>query len=331
MRTRVAFYLPEPPRIDIDTIDIEHDWHRFVWPGGDWILQTFLRLRSAGVPVTLIDAPPASGIVVTHARRLDELLRGLGDARPFGVVSVRAEVLPPRRDADWEIVQNAGAANNRRSFFVPMWPQPGLVPRSTHRGSRIERVGYKGFEHNLHPYFTSEAWRSELAARGIEWVCELWDDDDPPPWHDFSSLDLVVAVRPDLRRRYRNKPASKLVNAWLAGVPAIVGPEAPFRELRESADDFVEVRAPEQALDAIDTLRRNPARYLAMIENGTDRGAQFSPEAIAAQWIGVLGELSWQEPGQFELLRRRTHRASRHMRLAAYKSRTHLNRWRTAP
>ena len=69
------------------------------------------------------------------------------------------------------------------------------------------------------------------------------------------------------------KPASKLVNAWAAGVPAMLGPEPAYRELRSSPLDFLETPAAEAVLDAIDRLRGEPGLYAAMAENGLRRAA----------------------------------------------------------
>ena len=41
-------------------------------------------------------------------------------------------------------------------------------------------------------------------------------------WSDFSQVDLVVAIRPPHPRLHSPKPATKLVNAWIAGVPAVL-------------------------------------------------------------------------------------------------------------
>jgi hypothetical protein len=47
-------------------------------------------------------------------------------------------------------------------------------------------------------------------------------------WHDYSTDDLVLAVRDLTEKDALVKPASKLVNAWIAGVPALLGPEPAF-------------------------------------------------------------------------------------------------------
>jgi hypothetical protein len=146
----------------------------------------------------------------------------------------------PVTAADFEVVQNAAQADSRRRFFVPHWSQPGLLPRDPARGARIERAAFKGFSANLHPGLASADWREALARRGIEWVADVavYRRSETPAerldWNDFRAVDAVVALRPARTGGHLNKPATKLYNAWRAGVPAVLGREAGFRELRQS-------------------------------------------------------------------------------------------------
>ncbi len=89
----------------------------------------------------------------------------------------------------------------------------------------------------------------------------------------------------------RNKPAWKLFNAWLAGVPAILGPEAGYRELRRDPLDYLEAGDPDAAMQALARLLDEPGLYPAMVANGTARGADFTVEAtarMAAYSLAVL-------------------------------------------
>ena len=100
----------------------------------------------------------------------------------------------------------------------------------------------------------------ELRRRGIELVIDAVDyrgaatDAARLRWADYSDVDLVLAVRPPIGT-HTDKPASKLYNAWRAGVPALLGPEPAFRELYTDTLDYVEVSTVDEALAAIDRLR----------------------------------------------------------------------------
>ncbi|MEA2603334.1 MAG: hypothetical protein QOF89_4326 [Acidobacteriota bacterium] len=293
---RVTFFLDgeEEPEA-LAGLDPDRDWRAFQRGERIWILQTFLRLARAGRPVELAATPPAEGVVVfhaKHARALRQQWRRLGDAV---LVGVRADNREPLI-ADFEVVQNGLFADGRRRFHIPHWPQPGIVPRDSGRGTAIRRLVYKGFDQNLHPDFRLPAWRDFLAVRGIEWGVDsavfAGRDSDrlALEWPDFREVDVTLAVRPRDGRRWTNKPSSKLVNAWLAGVPAMLGPEQAYRELRRSELDFFEVSSLAEAKTAVDRLLADPGLYRAMVENGHARAADFTAGALLPQWEKLLFE-----------------------------------------
>jgi len=100
-----------------------------------------------------------------------------------------------------------------------------------------------------------------------------------------------LALRPAAMGLVRNKPAWKLFNAWLAGVPAVLGPESGYRELREGPLDYVEAATPDDALRALQRLHDEPAAYAAMVANGLRRGSAFTTQATLARWQQLLSTL----------------------------------------
>lgn len=112
----------------------------------------------------------------------------------------------------------------------------------------------------------------------------------PVEWHDYSEADLVLAVRDLTQKDALVKPASKLVNAWIAGVPALLGPEPAFQKLMQSHLDYIEVATPQAALDAIRKLKHDPNLYRAMILNGQKRAEAFSTVQIAQKWQQALAQ-----------------------------------------
>lgn len=288
-------------------IDPDRDWRELQTGERAWILQTFLRLRRAGHPVALSASVPAGGTVVFHAKQEKEVRRRAG--REVVLVGARAD----NREAliaDFEILQNGVFADGRKRFFIPHWPQPGLAPRDSARGERIERIAYKGFAANLHPDFRTPGWTGFLAAEGLDWVVDAvafaGRNRLELEWPDFRTVDLLLAVRPPERKTRRSKPATKLVNAWLAGVPALLGPELAFRELRRSELDYLEVASVAEARAAVLRLRRDPGLYRAMVENGRRRGADFAVEALVPRWAELLFETipALAESGRVSLLRK---------------------------
>ena len=139
-------------------------------------------------------------------------------------------------------------------------------------------------------------WTDFLAGHGIEWAMHAVrhegaeTDKVDASWGDYREIDLVVALRPPDRRLYTNKPATKLFNAWRAGVPAILGPEYAYREQRRSDLDYIEASSLGEAQHAVQRLRGDPELYRAMVENGRARAVKFTPAVILSRWERLLYE-----------------------------------------
>jgi hypothetical protein len=290
----ITFFLPGEQDLEsLGCLDPDADWREMQIGERAWVLQTYLRLARAGFPVRLAGTPPGAGIVVFHAKHEGELRRQRRRLGDVVLVGIRADNREPLI-ADFEVVQNGCFADGRRSFYIPFWPQPGLLPRDPSRGAGIRRIAFKGFEQNLHPDFRSPGWRELLAARGIEWEVDAVPfagaatDRFGTDWPDFREVDLVLAVRPPDRRLWTSKPATKLFNAWLAGVPALLGPEYAYRELRRSELDYLEVGSLAEAKAAVLRLLERPDLYRAMVDNGRTRGVEFTVEATLRRWVDLL-------------------------------------------
>jgi hypothetical protein len=294
----VYFYFPEREALggtDPLTIDADRDWFVFGTGVYVWILQTFVRLHAAGAPVRLVDTAPGGGMVVVHADHVARLRSEARAPADLTIVAVRAD-RKDRPPADFTIVQNAAGAD-RTSLFVPHWSQPGLVPRDPARGTRVERIGYFGNVKELHPDLADPAWAAMLAGRELSWdtrTISFAGNDRlyrEARWHDYSTVDVVVAVRgPEFWGR-RSKPATKLQNAWAAGIPAIVSPEIQYRELQRSPLDYLLARSRDDVLAAIEALRSNPQLYADMVRNGRLRAREFTADRVVKCWMNVL----WRE------------------------------------
>lgn len=287
------FWAGDEDPATVETWDPEVDWRRFTSCSRVWILQTFLRLRRAGYPVRISREIPPGGILVYHGEHSRALRRhGFRALRPT-LVAVRGD----RRSAllaDYQVHQN-GRRRGRRQVIMPHWPQPGLISRDPGRGPKIRRVAFKGFAENLHPELRSSGWAEELRAMDLDWVVQARKfgyrgEDLFTSWADFSNLDVIVAVRPADHHLWKSKPASKLINAWLAGVPTILGPEYAYREIRRSDLDFIEASSAREVRSAIQMLTDHPDLYKAMVRNGRERALEFQTEALDRQWGRLLFE-----------------------------------------
>lgn len=291
----LTFYLPGEPDLEaLARVDPERAPAEFQRGERVWILQTYLNLKAAGRPVSLSATVPSRGPVVFHATHKGLLRRDL--PRRYGLLAgVRGDRSEPLL-ADAEVVQNGCFADGDTRFFLPHWPQPGLVPRDPARGARVDRAVFKGNLESLDPSFLSPDWKGFLEGEGIAWEVHAVDyrhlarGEASVDWSDYSATDLLIGIRSPDPRLHRSKPASKLVNAWRAGVPAILGPEAAFRELRRSELDYCECSGVEDARACVLRLKGDAGLYRAMVENGLRRAEEFTREAVTARWGEFLYE-----------------------------------------
>lgn len=265
----------------LDEADIARMPRRFVGGRNSWIAQSYVRLRRAiesrGWEATAGPGFPRGAICIAHR---DDLNRFALRAHESFLVVVRADRAPVQA-CDMAIVQNLLAAEPHERF-VPLWPQPGLLPRDESRCARIERMAYLGRTSSTPEWFWDPAFRAALRERGIEFEVRSRD------WEDYRGVDVAIAVRRELRQVLAQKPATKLYNAWLAGVPALASPEPAYREIRRHPIDFIEVEGPDDVVRAVDLLRANPAIYRAMAANGRERGKEFSVQAIRGRWMSLF-------------------------------------------
>ncbi len=265
-----AAEVPEP--------DLIH-WRFFTESNDNWVVGTYLRLRNRGLDVRLASqlVPGAINVIMNY---------DLG-IRQFSyhsyVVSCRADTFRPTI-CHHTIVQNPHNVLSPTDHLVYHWPQPGLIPREAARGSRVESVVYKGGSINLWSAFREPSFQKRLEEIGVT----LKIHDQTTNIHDFRGCDVAFAVRDLTASDYFAKPATKLANAWLGGVPALLGPEPAYEALRQTPLDYIEIRSPDEAIRAVLRLKENPSLYREMVENGQVRAQEFTADRIAARWREVL-------------------------------------------
>ncbi len=120
--------------------------------------------------------------------------------------------------------------------YLPSWPQPGLRARDPSRGATFRNVMFFGEEYGLNPEIADKSFKAWCDANDLEFRCV-----ERSKWYDYSDCDVVLAIRSfNNESTHSDKPASKLVNAWLAGVPAILGGESAYRFEGTPGEDYLE-------------------------------------------------------------------------------------------
>lgn len=284
----ISFYLPELREPIPDRLDDYWEWQTTTpglspwWGRYHWVLQTYLHLRASGYPCELTTQIPRSGILITHKDCLPPDMRPRPD---LVVVCLLVDRTAPHPYAHFHVVHRDGQSLGvgHQTIHIPAWPQAALIPRDPARGDRFETVGYFGYEHNLAPQLWSPEFQDQLQQLGLRFYA-------PPParWPDFSGVDVILAVR-QLRLDQRlSKSAVKLVNAWHAGVPAVLGHEAGFRTVRNSPLDYLEASSVDQILESLRRLKNDASLRQQMAAHGRQRAREFSAEQLRARWHMAL-------------------------------------------
>lgn len=244
------------------------------------------------MPCELVAELPDEGIVLAHSDMLPSSLKVLPSRF---IIELKPDRYLKCVFANYVITQNKNDRIMRGlgrllidSATVPYWPQPGLIARDAKRGDRFENICFIG---NTEQFLqnTSDLAR-EVNRLGLNWQMVGRDK-----WHDYSNIDAIVAVRQSPSNNRASpffsltmKPASKLYNAWLAGVPAILSPDVAYLELKKSNLDFLPARNVGEIVTALEKLKYDPALKEAMVQNGHVRGREFEACNISKIWVSLL-------------------------------------------
>jgi hypothetical protein len=261
------------------------------WGPYDWTLQTFLHLKPRGAPYRLTHTLPSEGIVVAHRDFFPDELRPGPKQYLVSIVGDREEpgLSGRHRYAQFTVQQNPRDPLLQRpdplwnAAFMTFWPQSNLLPRDEDRGATFENAAFFGYPQNLADSLHESAWRAALSELGLNWeIPPRWK------WNDYRNVDVVVAIRSFSGRPFDYKPASKLLQAWQAGVPSVLGAESAYQAERLSDLDYLEAATFADAVAALRRLRNDPSLRQAMMENGKRRALENLPERIAERWHRLL-------------------------------------------
>lgn len=256
-----------------------------------WIYQTWALLIQNKISCLLIDGLPREGGIIiamsgsfpSIASCLKEESQKNGKKRippNYFLVDIVADGVP-HPEAHLHLVQNRAHANRLpRSLYIPHWPQPHLIPRDPMRGSLFEKVSFFGDSNNLAPELRSAAWQERLYRElGI-----LLEIREAQRWHDYSDVDGVIAIRDFSDSRHLHKPATKLYNAWLAGVPFIGGIDSAYAADGHPGEDYLVGTSAEKVFQYLKTLKEDPGARLKLIQKGSESVLAYTRDATLDRW-----------------------------------------------
>jgi Glycosyl transferases group 1 len=264
--------------------DLESVYERCITGEEVWTAQTYVYLKQRGLDVHFVDKPVAGQICVIPSDYLNLKLFAFNSyVVGFRTDRARPEICEQRIGLNELGVKGAG------DYFTPHWHHPLLQPRDRLRGNRVENLVFKGVSRNLAEPFHDPEFSRQLNRLGVDFSCSSNDPNQQlRAWGDYRQTDVVLAVRNATAGDLALKPAVKLINAWMAGCPAILGPEPAYSALRRSELDYVEVRTVQEVVEAIQRLKDSPKLYAAMVQNGLERAEEFTVDQIALYWRELL-------------------------------------------
>ena len=305
----ISLFLPEPDSVVAGlptSIDDYWAWQGQTalitpyWGRYHWVLQTYLYLKQAGMPVVLTNTIPRAGIIITHMDCIDYGFKPTPE-QFLAIMLVDRKIPHPR--AHIQILHNPiqRLPLGLMHRYIPPWPQIGLIPRDPARRDRFETLGYFGYPSNLHPSISDPAFQREIGRIGLRLYVPASAE-----WHDFSGVDCVMAIRNFGRiERHLNKPSLKLFNAWLAEVPAILGFESAYREEGRPGSAYLEATTPDELLESLRLLQSDPDQRRALVAQGRAAVHGFSVARTTERWRALLNEEWWsgQQPAAGQSLR----------------------------
>ena len=285
-------YIYVDPCEDIDTYPDSLLGDMSVFKGFRFEVQWlfYLMLKGEGMDVQIFRDYPQEGILVIHK----------GNVRRFvwnpNLFVVSGQWDYPRDDrGQVHLVSNIHKTTNaslswldRLSFsgrqcYVPPVTHPVIIPRNAELGNRFENIAFIGDPRNLDEAFKEESFRTQLQGLGLNFIIIS----DPNLMADFSDIDAVIAIR-KTGKDISNKPPTKLINAWRGGVPALLGRELGFKEVRESEYDYIEVDSVEDVLTGLSRLKNDTDFRSKVIANGHQRAMPFSTEEQGKTWVAFF-------------------------------------------
>ena len=303
------FYLDSD--FDISSVfdwDPDNEPERFASGLGHNFLELFVRLRKLGHPVSIgPNVPPETRVIVVFPGRE---IWNFRHHWSLGWAVRRHECLILRSDLHMRygrivanalhIVANARIVDEERRIrvaYLPPLPQRGLRPRREHSPDMNLVLVYKGNPTNVPEYLKQQSFLSSLTALGVELVLDapMLTDGSDQSWHDFSQADLVLLDRANRTLTHtRNKPPTKLLNAWYAdGIP-LYAAEPAYLCLADPGLDSLPFDGPQELLALLGRLNDEP-ELLDRLRAGVRQRRMSLPstqDVVESYWAAIQSQAS---------------------------------------
>ena len=267
-----------------------------------WILKTFWKLKEykSDLNIHLVNYIPDEGIIIFHKGFFPK------DIMPSNTqlfVCVQADY-GRHQYAQYHIAQNPLGVSNfnfskrsfleeklfsfTKSYFIAHWNQNDIIKRNSSRGESFKNVCFYGIDQNFPQKLLEPSFKEKLKKEGID--LKIITDSDQ--WNDYSETDCVLAIRDFENKPHYNKPFSKIINSYLAGVPVIAGNESSSLYLKNGLGIGISiVTNPDECFNAIKQVKENYLSSLKRIIIDKDKLKEFQDEAIVLSWDKLLREM----------------------------------------
>ncbi|WP_374951531.1 hypothetical protein [Mucilaginibacter sp.] len=243
-----------------------------------WTLRTYLELKDR-YTCRLTDQMPENGIVFFFRGSVSMEQRPGNDQ--FWVCLVADSTWHPFSQIN--VFQNLEASRRyRQSFFKRHWPPLSVLRRRQSRDG-LKRIYYMGDRTNLSQEFRSADWTRFLKTEGFTFVC-------PPvgKWNDYRKADAALAARSFDGDPYLNKPASKLINAWLGHVVFIGTPESAYEAEKKGTLDMVIVESYAALKITLLRLRDDLELFHRYQDRSAERSTEYNIDIYRRDWEQLI-------------------------------------------
>jgi len=249
-----------------------------------WCLLSYLYLRDDHrFDMRISNRIDVDAINIAHTVQLESI----GRPPNAFIVAVRAD-FRLRPWAHYHIVQN-GAQIQKDTSCLYVWPQPGLLPRNRARKG-VKTLAFVGQTSNPKKFQignlagTVDDWKGLFVGDNLEFRAP-----DVSDWHDLREIDVLVGIRSFDNAPHDTKPPSKLINAWLAGIPFIGGADSAYTQIGVDGVNYIRACTPDAVIAAVRQLRDDPAFYRSLVENGSRAVRDYTAEATRDKWLQAIG------------------------------------------